>query len=151
MEDVSPTPSPRPADADASKAPGRSALVRVIWVLWIVGYLIGTTTHVADLVAGGPQTYEAFPTALRVFWMSLTILDPLIVVLLLFRHRAGIVFGIIVILIDIAVNWTVYATIGGNPLFGVINQTLFAILIVATAQLLWRWFTAARRQRPAAT
>lgn len=117
----------------------------MVRVLWVVGYLIGTTTHIADLIAGGTHTYEAFPVGLRVFWMSLTVLDPLIVVLLLLRHRTGIVLGVGVILIDIAVNWTVYATIGGNPLFGVINQTLFAILIIATARLLWRWFAASSR------
>ncbi|GAA0993248.1 hypothetical protein GCM10009563_08870 [Subtercola frigoramans] len=118
-------------------------------MLWIVGYLIGTTTHLADLVAGGTQTYSGFATGLRVLWISLTVLDPLIVVLLLLRRRAGIVLGVAVILIDIAVNWTVYATIGGNPLFGVIDQTLFAIVIVATARPLWRWFTASPRGRMA--
>ncbi len=117
----------------------------MVWALWIVGYLIGTTTHVADLVVGGAHTYEGFPVGLRMFWMSLTVLDPLIVVLLLLRHRAGIVLGVAVLLIDIAVNWTVYATIGGISLFGVINQTLFAILIVSTARLLWRWFAASPR------
>ncbi|MCD2442825.1 hypothetical protein LQ757_11125 [Agromyces sp. SYSU K20354] len=134
-----------PPEAAGAAAPRASFMVRVVWVLWIVGYLIGTSTHVAELVAGGAQTYAGFPMGLRVFWMSLTVLDPLIVVLLLFRHRAGIILGVAVILIDIAVNWTVYATIGGNPLFGVINQTLFAILIVTTAHLLWRWFTASAR------
>lgn len=73
--------------------------------------------------------------------MSLTVLDPIIVVLLLLRRRTGIVLGVAVILIDIAVNWTVFTTIGGNPVFGVINQTLFATLLVTTAHLLWHWFT----------
>lgn len=147
MGNVSPDPSPEPAGAAAPRA---STLVQVVWMLWIVGYLIGTSTHVADLIAGGARTYEGFPVGLRVFWMSLTVLDPLIVVLLLLRHQTGIVLGVAVILIDIAVNWTVYATIGGNPLFGVIKQTLFAILIVATAHLLWRWFTTSPRGAMAA-
>lgn len=147
MGNVSPDQSAEPAGVAAPRA---STLVRMVWVLWIVGFLIGATTHVADLIAGGARTYEGFPVGLRVFWMSLTLLDPFIVVLLLLRHRTGTVLGVAVILIDIAVNWTVYATIGGNPLFGVINQTLFAILIVATAHLLWRWFTASPRGATAA-
>ena len=53
-------------------------------------------------------------------------LDPLAVLLLLLRKRAGIVLGLLIILADITVNWTVLLTIGGNPLFGVVNQTLFA-------------------------
>ena len=48
---------------------------------------------------------------------------------------------------DIAVNWIVYVTFGGNPLFGVVNQTLFAALVVVAAPLLWRWFRARARAR----
>ena len=112
---------------------------RVIQVVWVTGYLIGTTTHVVDLIIGGSNTYEAFPLGLRLFWMSLTLLDPLVVVLLMLRRRAGVVLGLAVILADIAVNWTVFVTIGGHSLFGVVNQTAFAIFLVATAGVLWRW------------
>jgi len=109
----------------------------VIRVVWIVGYLIGTTTHVADLVLGGAETYAGFPSGLRLFWASLTVLDPLIVILLLLRRRLGVVLGVAVIVVDIAVNWTVFATIGGLSLFGVVNQTLFALFVLATARTLW--------------
>ena len=112
----------------------------VILVVWIVGFLIGTTTHVLDLVAGGLETYAEFPTALRLFWVSLTVIDPITAALLALRRRAGIVLALIVILADIAVNWTVFATVGGNPLFGVVNQTVFAAILLATAPILWRWF-----------
>lgn len=112
----------------------------MILVVWIVGFLIGTTTHVLDLVAGGLETYAEFPTALRLFWVSLTVIDPITAALLALRRRAGIVLALIVILADIAVNWTVFATVGGNPLFGVVNQTVFAAILLATAPILWRWF-----------
>lgn len=101
---------------------------RVFRVLWIIGFLIGTSTHVADIVIGGINTYAEFPVALRLFWLSLTVLDPLVVALLMMRRRSGVVLGLVVILTDISVNWSVYLTIGGTPLFGVINQTAFAIL-----------------------
>ncbi|WP_159500715.1 hypothetical protein [Microbacterium sp. 18062] len=116
----------------------------VILVIWIAGFLSGTASHVLDLIAGGADTYGEFPTALRVFWLSLTVLDPLTALLLLLRKRAGIILGLIVILADIAVNWTVFFTIGGNPLFGVVNQTLFAVFLLATAPALWRWFRSAK-------
>jgi len=115
------------------------ALRIVILVVWIAGFLVGTTTHVVDLVVGGADAYAGFPPGVRVFWMSLTLLDPITIVLLALRRRAGIVLALVVILADIAVNWTVFATIG-IPLFGVVNQTLFAIVLVATAPVLWRWF-----------
>lgn len=118
-----------------------------IQVGWIAGFLIGTASHVLDLTAGRANTYGEFPPALRAFWLSLTVLDPLTALLLLLRKRAGIILGLVVILADIAVNWTVFFTIGGNPLFGVVNQTLFAIFLLATAPALWRWFRAGHEQR----
>lgn len=123
------------------EAPARLRLV--ILVVWITGFLIGTVTHVLDLIAGGGDTYAEFPLPLRLFWVSLTILDPITAMLLALRHRAGIVFGVVIIWADIAVNWTVFATLGGNPLFGVVNQTLFAAVLLATAKPLWNWFAGA--------
>lgn len=122
----------------------------VILVVWIAGFLIGTVSHVLDLIARGAGTYGEFPPALRMFWLSLTVFDPLTAALLLLRKRAGILLGLVVILADITVNWTVFFTIGGNPLSGVVNQTLFAIFLLATAPALWRWFrsTTAQMRRP---
>lgn len=113
---------------------------RAILVVWVIGFLIGTTTHILDLAAGGFETYAEFPTFLRLFWVSLTVLDPITVVLLLLRRRAGVILALGVILADIAVNWTVFLTISGNPLFGVVNQTAFAVFLLATAPTLWRSF-----------
>jgi hypothetical protein len=112
----------------------------VFQILWVVGFLIGTTTHTADLIFGGLDVYGGFPAGVRLFWVSLTILDPVTVVLIILRRRSGIVLGSAVIISDIAVNWTVFATIGGLSLFGVVNQSLFAVLIAVTARPLWNWF-----------
>ncbi|MGA1838843.1 hypothetical protein VD659_18140 [Herbiconiux sp. 11R-BC] len=114
--------------------------LRVFQVVWVLGFLVGTTTHTADLIVGGLNAYSDFPLGVRLFWVSLTILDPATAALIIFRRRSGIVLGIAVIVADIAVNWTVFAVIGGLPLFGVISQSLFAVLILVTARPLWRWF-----------
>jgi hypothetical protein len=128
--------------SDPAARPATS--VRVFHIVWIVGYLIGTSTHVADLVLGGADTYAGFPDPLRGFWVSLVVLDPLIVTLLLLRKRAGVVLGVIVIVVDVAVNTTVYATLGGISAFGVINQTVFGVLVLISAKRLWEWFGAPR-------
>ena len=109
-------------------------------VLWVIGFLIGTTTHTADLIFGGLDVYGGFPAGVRLFWVSLTILDPVTAVLIILRRRSGIVLGSAVIIADIAVNWTVFATIGGLSVFGVVSQSLFAVLIAVTARPLWNWF-----------
>ena len=40
---------------------------RAVQLVWIAGFLIGTTTHVIDLVTAGASAYEGFPAAVRVF------------------------------------------------------------------------------------
>jgi hypothetical protein len=114
--------------------------LRVFQVLWVIGFLIGTTTHTADLIFGGLNAYSGFPLGVRLFWMTLTILDPVTAALIIFRRRSGIVLGFVVIIADIAVNWTVFATLGGLSIFGVLSQSLFAVLIIVTARPLCRWF-----------
>lgn len=116
--------------------------LNVVRAVWIAGFLVGTTTHIADLVVGGTGAYEGFPLGVRLFWTALTLLDPAVVVLLLLRLRAGVALGAAVILTDIAVNWSVFAFVGGLSVFGVVSQTLFAIFIVSTMRLLWAWFGA---------
>ncbi|MBD8536844.1 hypothetical protein [Plantibacter sp. CFBP 13570] len=114
--------------------------LRVFQILWVIGFLIGTTTHTADLILGGLDVYGGFPPGVRLFWVTLTVLDPITAVLIILRRRAGIVLGIAVIVADIAVNWTVFVLLGGLSWFGVISQSLFAVLILATARPLWIWF-----------
>ncbi len=108
--------------------------------MWVIGFLVGTTTHTADLIVGGLNAYSAFPLGVRLFWASLTFLDPVTAALIIFRRRSGIVLGSAVIITDIAVNWTVFATVGGLSFFGVVSQSLFALLIFVTARPLWIWF-----------
>jgi hypothetical protein len=112
----------------------------VFQVMWVIGFLVGTTTHTADLIAGGVNAYGGFPLGVRLFWVTLTVLDPVTAVLIIFRRRSGVVLGSTVIIADIAVNWTVFATVGGLSPFGVISQSLFALLIFLTARPLWAWF-----------
>ena len=78
------------------------------------------------------------PAGLYAFWVSLTVLDPLTVLLLLFRKRAGVVLGVVVNFADITVIWTAFLSIGGNLLFGVV-KTVFAAFLLITAPVLWRW------------
>lgn len=120
-----------------SGASSPSRLLGIVRGVWIVGFLIGTTTHVADLVLAGTNVYDGFPIAIRLFWVSLTVLDPLVAALLWFRLRAGVVLGVAVILADIAINWSVFSTIGGLSLFGVVAQSLFAAFVLMTARPLW--------------
>lgn len=113
--------------------------LRAFQVVWVIGFLVGTTTHTADLIIGGSDAYGGFPLGVRLFWVTLTILDPVTAALIIFRRRSGIVLGVAVIIADIAVNWTVFVAVGGLSFFGVISQSLFAGFIFVTARPLWIW------------
>jgi hypothetical protein len=117
-------------------------VLRVVRFLWVCGFLVGTITHAADLVVGGSTVYSGFPLGVRLFWVGLTMVDPAVVALVVCRRRSGIVLGGAVIIADIAVNWTVFAVVGGLSVFGVVCQSLFAAIIAVTARPLWLWFPA---------
>ncbi|MFF2830317.1 hypothetical protein ACFVSK_00985 [Cellulosimicrobium cellulans] len=91
-----------------------------------------------DLTAGGTGVYAGFPPAVRAFWVSLTLLDPLVVLLLALRRRAAVPLGVAIIVVDVAVNATVGALVGGLAPWGLVNQSLFGVLVLATARVLWR-------------
>ena len=118
----------------------RIASTRPSWSSGSSASSSGTATHIFDLLTGGTDTYTEFPTAVRLSWVCLTILDPVTLVLLALRRPAGIVLALVVIFADVAVNWTVFVIFGDFPLFAVVNQTLFAVLLFNTAPMLWRGF-----------
>ena len=126
---------------------GVARSVRIIRILWVVGFFVGTTTPVVDLVIGGPDVYAGFPDVVRLFWVSLTLLDPLAIILIALRLRASVVLAIAIMAADIAVNSAMVAT-HGLPVPGLINQLAFGLLVLATAPLLWKHARPAR-PRPA--
>jgi hypothetical protein len=134
--------------------PQRRALsrpIRVIQIVWIAGFLIGTTTHVVDLVLGGGDVYGGYPAGVRLFWVSLTLLDPVTAVLIAVRHRAGVVLGVLVMVADVTLNWAVFAGLGGLGVGGMVNLTVFGGFVLVTAGALGRAFsTPTRGPRPPA-
>jgi hypothetical protein len=110
---------------------------------WIAGFSVGTMFHVIDLLTQGFGVYGNVPVWVRVFWVSLTIIDPVVVVLLLLRVRAGIWLGCAVLVVDVGVNWSVALTIPGATGPGLITQPLFLLFLLSTAPLLWRSFQTA--------
>jgi hypothetical protein len=113
-------------------------LVLLLRLAWIAGFLVGTTTHTIDLIAGGLDVYAGYPDGVRLYWVSLTALDPLTVVLIALRRRAGVVLGVAVMVSDVTINLTMSAVYGGLGMSGLILQCAFAVLVLSTAPLLWR-------------
>jgi hypothetical protein len=127
--------------------------VRTVAVGTVLVLAYGTLVHIAQLVAAGFAPYPALPGWLRVYFVSLTLLDPLAAVLLARRRRAGVVLAVAVLLTDAAANgWANYAL---DPASGVtagrVGQavvTVLALVVTSLAVPMWRHAGGAEHGRP---
>ena len=111
-------------------------MVRIILLLWSVGFLVGTTTHVIDVATLGWVPQNQAPLWMNVYWTSLTLLDPLVVVLLWTRRRYGIYLGLAVMITDVAINsYAAYGLGVGVSMFLQL-QSLFGGFVIGSAALL---------------
>ena len=119
---------------------GAPTLVRRAALALVLVLAYGTARHVFDLVDSGGSPYPALPTWLRLYFVSLTALDPLAAVLLALRRRSGVVLAVAVLVTDAAANgWASYVlhpVPGGRVGHAVI--TVLALAALAVAPALWR-------------
>lgn len=112
-----------------------------------MGFLAGTYTHARGILAHGLLATPV-PPAVGVYWDALTLLDPLVVLLLWRRPRAGLWLAVAIMAFDLAVNtWVYRAGYFGPPTAGMVplslfEQALFGLLVFLTAP---RVFAALRR------
>ncbi|MCX2184681.1 hypothetical protein KV205_29740 [Streptomyces sp. SKN60] len=95
----------------------RAAVRVVVVAVWVAGLLVGTVTHVGDLVSHGPFAHAAFaPPWLDLYWSALAVLDPLTAVLLVRGRRAGVDLLLAVTATDLAAN--------GYAVYGLLDSSL---------------------------
>ena len=123
---------------------GVPASVRRVAVIasGVFGY--GAVVHVIHLVLGGWNPYPSLPAWLAVYFISLTLFDPVAAMLLLFRRRVGLVLGCTVLVSDAVANgYANYVTDASSGLTaGRVGQaviTLLAVALLTTAPRLWPW------------
>ena len=99
-------------------------------------FLVGTVSHLLDFVLQGVEVYATAPLLLRVFFVALVVIDPLVVVLVLRRPRAGVLFALAVMVADVAGNLAMTALDPAWPF--PVTQSLFGVFVLATSLPLWR-------------
>jgi len=80
---------------------------RIIILIYILAFAGACYNHTADLARHGLFPYNSLfgvPQALNIYWTSLTILDPLAILLLFFRPRAGCLLYLLIMLTDVPIN-----------------------------------------------
>jgi len=119
---------------------------------------LATITHVLvdvryGVLLGGLEPL-GYPFGVRLYWASLTLLDPLAALLLFFRPRAGLVLCVVIIVTDILNNsWVAYhrsefaSTVLDNSRMldhrsgvdmNLVLQVTFLLFVLATVRYAWQ-------------
>jgi hypothetical protein len=105
--------------------------------VYVIGFLVGTRTHVLDVTRDGIHAYAMFPqVSLQVFFVSLVILDPLAIVLVGLVRREGIWLAGAVMMLDVCGNWWGnWHWLRDDPsqLLRLLPLTLFGVFVVVSA------------------
>ena len=117
-----------------------------VLAIYVFAFTVGTISHVVDILRSGFLPHNRYHWSLNLFWTSLTFLDPLAIVLLLLRAKAGILLAGLIMFLDVAVNLAAgvheYLATGRFRMWGLYTQVPFAVFILATASSLWSAFGA---------
>lgn len=108
--------------------------------MYLIGFLEGAGAHFLDLIGGGIHVYASFaPVPLQVFFVSLAVLDPMVVVLVGRVRPTGIRLACAVMALDVIANWIVnWPWLQENPAWllrpvGLLPITLFGLFVMATS------------------
>lgn len=103
----------------------------------MLAFLGGAFNHARDLIERGWLPYRAAPLPLNLFWSALLPIDVAVVVLLWWRLRWGVVLGMAVMLVDVAVNTEVVrrAGVAMHPMVQL--QILFLGFVLGSSPVLW--------------
>ena len=121
-------------------------LVRRLVAVQVIALTWGALVHAAMLVgaATGPAAVldPAVPVGVAVYWVALTLLDPLAAALLALRRRVGLGASAAVLVSDSAVNGYVIHGLGvGVPWawVGHLVVTALALVVVVTWPVVSPW------------
>lgn len=124
---------------------GQPLWARCALAVYLIGFLEGAGAHCLDLIRGGIHVYASFaPLPLQVFFISLVVLDPLVVVLVGLVRPEGIRLAVGVMVVDVIANWIVsWPQLQEDPAWllrpvGLLPITLFGLLVIASSVPLTR-------------
>ena len=110
-----------------------SFVLRVIYAICLLG---ATCTHVTMLWQNGILgDYGGRNLFTRIYWTSLTFLDPLAALLLFFHPRIGLLLTVAIISSDVLHN----TLIASNPWnFMYLSQVAFLTFVISTVRVAWK-------------
>ena len=110
-----------------------SLVLRAIYAICLLG---ATCTHVVMLWEHGVLwDYGGVHLLTRIYWTSLTVLDPLAALLLFVQPRVGLILTALIIVSDVLHN-TLVGVSPWNPMY--LSQVAFLLFVAATVYTAWR-------------
>jgi hypothetical protein len=117
-------------------------LVKIIFAIYIFGFSYGTINHVIDIHRDGLLGYDYVPLVINIYWTTLTLLDPLAIILLLFFPLPGMILSVLIMITDLAVNIsvTLYYYFQTNALSDgrLFLQVIFGLFVFSTVPFAWK-------------
>jgi len=116
-------------------------MVKLIFVIYMLCFLWATKNHILDIWRGGFLPYTEAPLVFNIYWTSLTLLDPLAIILLYYFPYYGMVLAVLIMVSDIAVNLYATYSFWNSDIFtnrSLQLQILFGIFLFLTVPILWK-------------
>jgi|GEM_PF-6544838 len=114
----------------------------VILFFYSVGFLIGTSTHLYNIIVSGFLSVSHLaPWYVNLYWDSLTLLDLLASILIWYKLRQGVILAIAIMATDIIINTYSYLSgwfgvlVSAMVPIGLLMQSVFGTFIFVTATL----------------
>lgn len=79
-------------------------LIKLLLMVYIIGFAVGTTTHSIELIDGGFFPYTFAPLWKNIYRTSLTFLDFAVIILILISIRPALIIAVIIIVSDVIIN-----------------------------------------------
>lgn len=107
--------------------------IKLVLVIYILGFAIGTTNHAIGLIKGGFLPYTYVPLWKNIYWTALTFLDFLAIFLIFKSLKPALWISNLIIISDVLINTKGLQFFND---FNIFFQILFGLYIVSTTPMI---------------
>lgn len=107
--------------------------IKLLLVIYIVGFAIGTTNHTIGLIKGGFLPYTYVPLWKNIYWTALTFFDLLAIFLIFKSIVPALWISNLIIISDVVINTKGFQFFNDSNIY---FQILFGLYIVTTTPMI---------------
>ena len=107
--------------------------IKLLLVIYIVGFAVGTTTHTIGLIKGGFFPYINVPLWKNIYWTALTFIDFFAIFLIFKSIKPALWISNLIIISDVIINTKGFQFFND---FNIFFQILFGLYIVITTPII---------------